>query len=262
MQRLLALLLLFPLLAQADPLAEDPAELQRTWEEAWVTLPSDSRIGYERLSVEALPTKLAEGNEALPVVVYAHGCTGLNETASEVGRFLARAGYLVIAPDSFARAEKPVSCNPVGPVGGLHREVLGWRQAEVKNAIERARTLPNVDPERVFLMGFSEGGITTATMSGVPVAGRVIEGWTCHAGWSEYKGLNAPPEEPVLAIVAAEDPWFQEYYLRGDCGAFMQDRSNAASLVIDDPPFLKTRHWLSFRPEIQAEILEFLDAHS
>jgi hypothetical protein len=38
-------------------------------------------------------------------------------------------------------------------------------------------------------MGHSEGAIAVATLDAPPVAARIIEGWTCHAGWPEYRGL-------------------------------------------------------------------------
>jgi dienelactone hydrolase len=255
----LAALLAMPMAgAGAADTGDDPAELRRTWDAAWVFMPDDDVKGYQRLLGAQLAAALAARQAPLPVVVYAHGCTGLDETAAETGRFLARAGYLVVAPDGFARIDKPVSCRPVGHRGGLHRAVLGWRQAEVRSAIGRVRALPGVDAGRVYLMGFSEGGITAATMTGAPVRARVVEGWTCHAGWPEYRGLKAPPGEPVLALVAEKDPWFQIPELRGDCGRFMKDRPHSRSVVYGPPGFLHTRHWLSFDAAVQDVILGFL----
>ena len=109
--RLLLAALLFlgsaSLPARADS-GRDPAELQRTWEAAWVFLPSDAAAGYRRTTVAALGAVPAEA----AIVLYAHGCDGLGEMAAETGRFLARAGYIAVMPDSFARLDKPVSCRP------------------------------------------------------------------------------------------------------------------------------------------------------
>ena len=98
-------------------------------------------------------------------------------------------------------------------------------------------------------------------MTGEPVNARIVEGWTCHAGWGEYRGLRAPDAEPVLALLGDEDPWFRPAYLRGDCGAFMEGRSNSKSIIYERPSFLATKHHLSWRPEVQQLILDFLAEH-
>ncbi len=241
-------------LAQAD----DAAELERTWQEAWVFLPDEGPLGYRELSVRELPQALAEAKTPLPAVVYAHGCAGHWQASTATGAFLAKAGFLVVMPDGFARENKPVSCIPTKRQGGLHRAVLAWRQAEVAKAIEEVGGLPGVREDAIFLMGHSEGGITTATFEGPPLAGRVVEGWTCHAGWPEYRGLKGPPDEPLLTLVAADDPWFRLPILAGDCGAYMQDRTQARSLVVREPANLAASHWLTKDKAIQAEVLDFL----
>lgn len=255
---LTVLIALWPALALAT--AEDPEELARTWQAAWVYLPDDTAEGAQRVSMAQLPALLAERDAPLPVVIYAHGCSGHYNATNVVGRFLASNGYLFIGPDSFARQDKPTSCVPENRVGGLHRAVLGWRQAEIRHALDEARALPSVAEDALFLMGFSEGGIATATFAGAPLAGRIVEGWTCHAGWGEYRGLRAPADEPLLALVAKDDPWFRLPVLRGDCGAFMAGRSDSLSVVVTAPPALARSHWVSKDAGIQRQILEFLAA--
>jgi len=257
MRLLLALLLslgsIIPL-ARADS-GSDPGELRRTWEAAWVFLPADTPAGYRRDGVGALE----EVPAGSPVVVYAHGCDGLGDAAAESGRFLARAGYVAVMPDSFARLDKPVSCRPAQHQGGLHRGVIAWRQAELANALDQLAGLGHAS-RSVALYGLSQGAITVATFTGPPVAARVIEGWTCQAGWPEYRGLAAPADEPVLALLGERDPWFKAAVLRGDCGAYMTGRTGSRSVVFREPNFLARRHWLSFQPEVQSLIVDFLRA--
>ncbi len=252
-------LLLGACAALAQGGARDPDEIARTWRAARVFLPVAD--GVERSTVGRLDRKRLAGLGPLPVVIYAHGCAGIGPATDDTGRYLARAGFLVIAPDSFARKDKPRSCDPARHRGGLHRAVLGWRQAEVDNAIRKARALPGVDPDNIFLMGFSEGAITVATYTGEPVRGRIIEGWTCHSGWPEYRGLNAPRNEPVLSLVGSNDPWFRQPWLQGACGAYMAGRTNARSIVFRPPSPLAKRHYLSSKPEARDAILGFLAAN-
>jgi dienelactone hydrolase len=247
-------------LSAAQPAAadsgDDPAELARTWAAAPAYLPAPE--GYRRVGTAELSRALSERNAALPGVIYAHGCAGIDAAAVETDRFLAAAGYLVVAPDSFARVDKPRSCDPEQHFGGLHRDVLRWRQQEIGYAIHKLRALPNVTPDRIFLMGISEGGIAVATFQGEPVRARIIEGWTCHAGWPEYRGLLAPSGEPVLALLARDDPWWRDPVFRGDCGSFLQDRASSRSIVYAAPSPLHENHWLSFDPSVRHEILSFL----
>lgn len=258
---LVAMCVLAPVYAGSG---DDPAELARTWRHAWVFVPLAASAGYERVTTGRLRELLRRRTRPLPVVVYAHGCAGLNEIAARTGRFLARAGYLVIQPDGFARRIKPISCVPADHRGGLHRAVLGWRHAEVRYAMRKTHVLPEVRDDALFLMGLSEGGIAVATLhrEPEPVAGRVIEGWTCHAGWPEYRGLGAPQDEPVLALVGADDPWFRLPVLRGDCGEYMQGRPQSRSIVFRAPNYLHDKHWLSFDPGVQGTIVRFLERYT
>ena len=159
-----------------------------------------------------------------PAVVYLHGCSGLDEISSETAGFLAAAGYVVFSPDSFARAGRPASCNVASHEGSLYRGALALRHAEAAHAVAQVRRLPFVDPRRVYLYGFSEGAAAAATVTGVAVTARVVEGWTCHAGWPEYAGLRAPASQPTLTLTSRDDPWFQAEWARGDCGAYMRGR--------------------------------------
>ncbi|MCC5970150.1 MAG: hypothetical protein JJU15_09380 [Pararhodobacter sp.] len=244
-----ALSALIGLPALADT-AGDPAELARSWNGARVWLPDAPNYAAD---VQALDSTEVTG----AVVLYAHGCDGLSRITDATGRFLARAGHAVIAPDSFARANKPVSCIPAQHRGSLHRRVLTWRQAELAHAMERIADTPGLRRLPLVLMGHSEGAITVATIA-APDAPRIIEGWTCHAGWPEYRGLNALHDTAVLALVGANDPWFRLPVLQGDCGAFMRDHPQGRSVVFQPPHYLHNRHYLSGDREVQALILSFI----
>ena len=236
--------------ARADP-ATDPAQLGPTWEQALVAVPGpDGQT--RRIPTAELPAYLA-ANPARPIVVYAHGCSGLGRMGRTASRLYSAHGYVFVAPDSFARPVKPVSCAPARLQGGLPRAVLGWRHAEIDHALTRLRGLSRAP---VVLAGHSEGGIAVATYRGQPVTARVIEGWGCHAGWPEYRGLNAPTREPVLSLVGAGDPWFQHPALQGDCGAFMD--GNDQSIVFRAPDRRHRRHWLTRDPTVFRLITGFL----
>lgn len=242
----------------------DPAELERVWQAALVRIPKQDGK-FIATTVKELHTHKLEGSEKFPTVIYLHGCYGhWSGTIMRID-FLASSGYAVIAPPSMARKKYARSCDVVLLRGGFYRGVLKIRHADAGYAIEKAKTLPWVDANHVFLMGLSEGGITTATFrsdsKGASVRARVVEGWSCQAGWDEYRGVNAPAGEPVLALLGEKDPWFQNPWNRGDCGTFIDQRGDGSKSVVYTEGDLSHRHMLFEDERVQAEVLEFLRAH-
>ena len=241
-------------------------ELERTWEAAIVAIPEkyfrlDGSPGMSPILAgrmkDMMPglAKIPAGIK-MPLVIYMHGCAGLDFYADKDKRFLVRHGYAFLAPDSFARQYKPKSCEPMTHTGGFHRGVLEFRLAEASHAHEMAKTLPWVDQRNIFMMGFSEGGITTARYGRGGLAGRIILGWTCHAPWPEYKGVLGPLDEPILAVVASKDPWFKDPSLSGDCGGPMASGRKIESITVDADV-----HYIQGFPEIQSKIIQFLEAN-
>ena len=82
----------------------------------------------------------------------------------------------------------------------------------------------------------------------------------CHAGWTEYAGINAPESEPVLTLVGAKDPWFRNHWNQGSCGRFLS-KSNGSRSVVYSKGRLSTRHELLEAREVQQTVLDFLDSH-
>ena len=236
----------------------DPNELKRAWQAAIVRIPKGNGK-FDSLIMEDL-TKKTYDKKKYPTIIYMHGCAGVWKGTYRRANFFAKSGFAVIAPISFARTKYPQSCDIKKHKGGLYRHTLKMRQNDAGYAIEKAKQLSWVDPDNVFLMGLSQGGVTTATFysknSSMSVKARVIEGWTCHAGWHEYKGINAPQNEPVLSVVGYNDPWFQNSWSRGDCGSFMKN-DMSQSVVFKDGR-LSTRHELLEDKEVQNIVLKFL----
>ena len=96
-----------------------------------------------------------EVGSKFPAVIYMHGCTGFGDT--RLLETLARAGFVVIAPDSMARRYRPLQCDPKTRTGGQNLFVYDFRQAEISYALERIRSLDWVDRDGLFLVGVSEG---------------------------------------------------------------------------------------------------------
>lgn len=238
----------------------NPQELERVWHASLVRIPAE-RGHFISAQVHEVFEKQIPGKQ-YPTVIYMHGCAGVWSGTHKRLNLLAKQGFAVIAPQSFARTKYPQSCNPRTYKAGMNRVSLKIRHIDAEHAIARAKGLPWVDADNMFLMGLSEGAITTATFvpssPSTSVKARVVEGWTCHAGWQEYKGLSATKKEPVLALLGKNDPWFQEAWMRGHCGTYMNKYNGSKSIVFDQPP-LNTRHELLEDPGVQQTVFKFLN---
>jgi len=220
----------------AGGLLDPRSDLELTWDNAVIALPTQGSHAVQidtigGIDLAARLATLARGDK-LPVVLYLHGCTGIGNY--DFFATLADAGYVVIAPDSMARRFRPLQCEPESRTGGYNLFVYDFRQAEIGYALDRLSNLKAIDGRNLFLVGTSEGGVATALYHGDEFRARVIAQWTC-TGVPRVRGIAAPSETPILAIVRAGDPWYESSRApdqAGDCGAFMMDRPGSRSIVL------------------------------
>ncbi len=218
-------------------LTEDDSDIARTFDWATVVLPRQK--GQEpvmgKLSSKPIRDHLSKlpTTWRYPTILYMHGCTG--QGGMDTLQAFARAGFAVIAPNSFARRYRPMQCSPSKQTGGQNIFVFDFRLVEVSYALQRMARLPWINNDRLFLVGTSEGGVAAALYRGEEFRARIIAQWTCH-GAPFIRGLAAPEGEAVLAIVRSDDPWYQPGRTEGqlgDCSAFFKTPERSRSLVID-----------------------------
>jgi len=242
---------------------KNPDELERVWQASLIRIPSDKQDYIQSTMAEIAPESF-QVNKKYPTVTYLHGCAGIWPGTIRRINFLAQNGFAVIAPPSFARDKYPRSCDVYLHQGGLYRDTLRIRQNDAGNAIENAKKLPWVDANNIFLMGLSEGGITTATFfskyKNRSMNARVVEGWTCTSKWNEYKGVRAPKTEPVLTLLGSKDPWFQNPYTNGECTNFLNKRNGSKSVVYKKGN-LSYQHELLEDNEVKKVVVDFLRSH-
>ncbi len=210
-----------------------------TWQRAHVALPRlapgmRTTLGLLRdpdvqAALAAVPPDLK-----VPAILYLHGCNGIGGEEESAKLFLMDQGYPVFLPDSFARPNRRSNCAVGTATTAYAPEAPGLRLAELDYALERLKALGFVD--RVFLVGYSEGGLAVASIekSPLPIAGIAITAWHCQ-GRDGYVGVKAPRDVPVLAILGDNDPWYRS---RGGrhCGEVFGDRPDATSLVLPANP--------------------------
>ena len=181
-------------LCSCATVSSKPEELQRTWDAAHVQVLHNDIYVFGRLSAPINQQKLAKlpSDLRFPTVIYLHGCAGLDwGNISNTTGALIKQGFALIAPDSFALSNRTQTC------GMGMRGTFQIRAAEAQYAAARARDLPWVDADNLFLIGHSEGGAGVAAYGGTQFNALVISGFACNDGiWS---GL------PTLAVAAKQD---------------------------------------------------------
>jgi dienelactone hydrolase len=234
---------------------EAESDIALTFEQAVVAVPRGDGASplLGRMSDLEVQRLLGQAGRRLPVILYMHGCDGIGDTAALEA--LAEAGFVVVAPNSFARRFRPLQCSVSAGTGGQNVFVFDFRLTEISYAVHRLQGQPWVDLWRLFLIGTSEGGVAAALYRGEWFRARVIAQWTCH-GNHFVRGLAGRPDEPVLAIVRADDPWYRANRTAnqaGDCGAFMAGRPRSRSLILDSEG-----HDVFGHPATLPAVLDFL----
>lgn len=177
-------------------------ELQRTWDNAMVLM-KDENLGVVtgRMNNRGMRWALnrLEADDNRAVLIYLHGCDGLYwNNGPDAFRKLAERGYIVIAPDSFARDYRPEQC------GAQNRWTAAARFGEIRHARQQLSQLAWVDQGNVFLAGGSEGGYYAGAYNGSGFRGRIVMSAPC------WFGIGDMPN--TLAVWSKRDPWMRGYH--------------------------------------------------
>lgn len=152
-----------------------------------------------------------EGAGPFPVAVVAHTCGGIEPHIYDRAKELLDAGYMVLVLDSYTSRRHFVVCTAAG-VGAPR----GYKDAY--DALSHLKKLPDADPERIYLVGFSLGSFVAAVMSSPSVAQRLGSAHRFRAtvGWygsCKYEPIRGPTwelirqdtDKPVLLLMAKND---------------------------------------------------------
>ena len=145
----------------------------------------------------------------LPVFLFLHGSSGINPATRELGRFIASLGFLFVAPDSMAVADRLAYTSPVAPE--VYETVHAMRLSELEYAVDHLNELPEFDG-RFVIAGTSEGGVSVARFASRaerPEAARLLFSWSCEDNYHvDHHRTNIPDSVPVLNLMSAEDKFF------------------------------------------------------
>ena len=220
------------------PAAAGESEVRKTWDGATVEVIVDGvriRGAMAGQRVQAGLAKIPPGL-ALPTIIYVHGCTGLTSREESLFRKLALWGFVVVAPDSFARTGRVATCGS----RAAQPATISLRREEVRYAARQAVAAPWADPDNLFLFGQSEGGWTVTNYGGDEFKARIASGAQCRL-------VRGPT--PLLVVNFANDPWLT----RGD------DCNAAADEYLKIPG---REHWPWGRADAKQLLFDYLAEHS
>jgi dienelactone hydrolase len=122
------------------------------------------RLAQERGETQKAASETVEGYLSKPegdgpfaAIVYLHGCDGLSKDAPKfIAQFMTGLGYVSLAVDSFATRGIKEACT---------RPMLLDRQGDALGALSHLSKLPFVDPQRIAVLGSSQGGMVALQLA-------------------------------------------------------------------------------------------------
>lgn len=220
--------------------ADGQQELRRTWDRAQIYVMHGDITVFGRVGDANIQQRLSQvpTGVKIPTIIYLHDCV-LPRWPGPYHFWvdLAQSGYVLIAPDGFARANnKPRTCDREHAQPELRLE-------ELRFAIDQAITLPWIDRQNMFLIGHSEGGEAAGRYLGDAFKGIVITSASCSTrGRDEFA-------TPLLAVASIRDNWLE------GLGPYCQ-RADERLLMPG------SGHGVLVYPEVQRVIRTFISRHT
>jgi dienelactone hydrolase len=141
-----------------------------------------------------------------PAVLVVHEWWGRNAFSDDRAKALAKLGYVGFAVDMYgnhAQADNPTEASALSSAIGGNLSLMKDR---FMSAIHALKQQPEVDPERIAVIGFCFGGSVALSMvrQGVPL--RAVAGF--HAGLSGLAPIaHSPINVPVRLYMGGNDPF-------------------------------------------------------
>jgi dienelactone hydrolase len=179
-----------------------------------------TKFTFDGYNAEKIPTlmslPLKRSSRKLPVVVFLHGIGQNKNFLKEITAPFNQAGFAFVCFDQYTQGER----KPHGKQSILDRlTAFAQRPAktinETRRLVDYLSTHPDIDPQRIYIVGASYGAVTGSTVmardkrlrAGVMVFGggdfrKLIDSYANHLGVAVALGLidgkNLDPEKPPL----------------------------------------------------------------
>lgn len=172
-------------------------DLEKSWINSEVYVPNKFFKG----KIDRIDTSIK-----LPVVILAHGCTGITEHERSWANLIKKLNFIVIIPDSMSIPNRLQNCDPQTHKRDTKKSpIYVLRPAEIEFMLDKLQEQLWVDTDNIFIMGHSEGGYAATTIynhNNHKIKGIIISGYNCRFG------VKASLDTAILAIEWSDDPWF------------------------------------------------------
>lgn len=164
------------------------------------------------------------GTGPFPAVVHLHDCGGLSaQRRIAAGEQFTRWGYVALLVDSFATRGIKDACGA---------SKLPARQADALGALIYLSKLPFVDPRRIAVIGYAQGGTAALVIASAQPADifEIPAGLQYKAAVAYYPSCSAAADElaiPTIVIVGELDDWS----LASECRRMMMRRDGKGAPI-------------------------------
>lgn len=141
-----------------------------------------------------------------PAILIIHDWMGLGDFQKQKADELAKMGYVAFAADIYGKGVRPANAGEAGKLATKFKDDRNLLRQRVRAAYDKLAAMPNVDPQKILVMGYCFGGTTALELarSGATLAGTV----SFHGGLSTPTPQDAKNiKSPVLALHGADDPF-------------------------------------------------------
>ena len=164
-----------------------------------------------------------DGSGPFAAVVYLHGCSGLSEsTRKRIAELMTEWGYVSLAVDSFATRGIKESCDQPMPD----------RQADALGALLYLSKLALVDPKRIAVLGFSQGGVAALQLASTHPVGlfAIPDELKFRAAVAYYPFCSVATDQltiPTVILIGELDDWTPAK----NCERWMEQRAGKGAPV-------------------------------
>jgi dienelactone hydrolase len=140
-----------------------------------------------------------------PGVLVAHDWMGEGDFSRRRAEELAKLGYVAFALDIYGKGVRPANGQEAGQLAGKYKGDRALLRARMRAAYDTLKAEPNVDPQRIGVIGYCFGGTAALELarSGADLAGTV----TFHGGLDTPTPQDAKNiKGKILVLHGADDP--------------------------------------------------------